>query len=116
MSWFSDARYLLSGAIVTPMLIMALVHYSEVMARWKRAQHSSLVAAKFATEQTFVCVCERLDMSALCKPMDELAPARARSEVDTDPTFLRSIEEAADRAIARYGLERIDLPREVGTF
>ncbi len=116
MSWFSDPRYLLSGAIIAPMMIMALVHYAEVMARWKRAQRANLAAAKFATEQTFVCVYERMDMSVLCHPVDKLAPIRPPRDVDTDPAFLRSIEEAADRAIARYGLERVDLPREVGTF
>jgi hypothetical protein len=116
MSWLSDPRYLLSGSIIAPMVIMALVHYSEVMARWKRAQRSNLAAAKFATEQTFICVYERLDLSVLCHPADKLAPVGPVRDGETDPAFLRSIEEAADRAIARHGLERIDLPREVGTF
>jgi hypothetical protein len=115
MSWFSDPRYLLSGSIIAPMVIMALVHYSEVMARWKRAQRSNLAAAKFATEQTFVCVYERLDMSVLCHPADKLEPVGTGRDADGDPAFLRSIEEAADRAIARHGLERIDLPK-VGSF
>ncbi len=116
MGWFSDPRYLLSGAIIAPMVIMALVHYSEVMARWRRAQRANLAAAKFATEQTFVCVYERMDMSVLCHPADKMAPMSPFRDIDSDPAFLRAIEEAADRAIARYGLERIDLPREVGTF
>jgi hypothetical protein len=116
MSWLSDPRYLLSGSIIAPMVVMALVHYAEVMARWRRAQRSNLAAAKFATEQTFVCVCERVDMSVLCHPADKMAPVGSLRDEDTDPVFLRSIEEAADRAIARHGLERIDLPREVGTF
>jgi hypothetical protein len=115
MRWFSDPRYLLAGSIIAPMIIMALVHYAEVMTRWSRAQRSNLAAAKFATEQTFVCAYERLDMSALFQPADKPSTPVPVKEAATDPAFLRAIEEAADRAIARYGLERIDLPREVET-
>ena len=98
-----DPRIVVCCEVAIPAIWLVVIHFGDAKRRYETAQRANWTAVKFAAEQLHLQPYQRMDLSPLFQPEDERPPSPAVPE--TDLKFIKELDEAVDRAIAKYGLE-----------
>ncbi|MGB6690441.1 MAG: hypothetical protein WBE76_21615 [Terracidiphilus sp.] len=98
-----DPRMVVCCEVAIPAIWLVVIHFGDAKRRYDTAQRANWTAAKFAAEQQHHQAYQRMDLSPLFEPADERLPAPEMPE--TDLKFIKQLDEAVGRAIAKYRLE-----------